>query len=177
VCAQRMSSRLPTIFPTHNLFCTMSDPEYTLLLNQDTNIKVSSTLDKSCGKKNLVDGSPETCWTSQQGIPQYVQLTLPNPMIPKRLSITFQGGFVGTRCALSLLLEPSESSTRKEWNTWTYVYPEDVNRQQTFDLPWSEREWGQGIDTIRIVFEESSDFFGRITVYDLQLFGMHNPTS
>ncbi len=29
-------------------------------------LRVSSTLDKSVGKKNLTDGSPETCWTSQQ---------------------------------------------------------------------------------------------------------------
>lgn len=28
--------------------------------------RVSSTLDKSVGKKYLIDNSPETCWTSQQ---------------------------------------------------------------------------------------------------------------
>ena len=28
--------------------------------------RVSSTLEKSTGKKNLIDGSPETCWTSTQ---------------------------------------------------------------------------------------------------------------
>ncbi|KAH8835113.1 hypothetical protein DL96DRAFT_23681 [Flagelloscypha sp. PMI_526] len=36
------------------------------LITPETQIKVSSTLDKSVGKKHLVDGSPETCWTSQQ---------------------------------------------------------------------------------------------------------------
>ena len=29
-------------------------------------LRVSSTLDKSVGKKYLIDGSPETCWSSQQ---------------------------------------------------------------------------------------------------------------
>lgn len=29
-------------------------------------IRVSSTLDKSVGKKHLTDGSAETCWTSAQ---------------------------------------------------------------------------------------------------------------
>lgn len=28
--------------------------------------RVSSTLDKSVGKKYLLDKNPETCWTSQQ---------------------------------------------------------------------------------------------------------------
>lgn len=62
-----------------------------------------------------------------------------------------------------------EDEDKLEWKSWTKVYPEDVNRKQSFDLP-ADEVCG-GIQSIRLVFEDSSDFFGRITVYDLQVLG------
>ncbi|KAI1793074.1 hypothetical protein LXA43DRAFT_1092987 [Ganoderma leucocontextum] len=117
------------------------------LINESTKIKVSSTLDKSVGKKHLIDHSPETCWTSQQGTPQYIQLTFSTAVIPKRIELTFQGGFAGTRTS-------------------------DVNRKQVFDWMVAEADLVDAkVESMRLVFEESSDFFGRITVYDLQILG------
>ncbi|RPD64680.1 hypothetical protein L226DRAFT_497974 [Lentinus tigrinus ALCF2SS1-7] len=141
------------------------------LINAETRIKVSSTLDKTVGKKNLTDGSPETCWTSQQGTPQYIQLSFPSPVIPKRLELTFQGGFVGTRCSVECL--PSgRVDGEKTWGALTRIYPEDVNRKQTFELVPNDAHLTEGgVESLKLVFEESSDFFGRITVYNMQLFG------
>ncbi|KAL5494675.1 hypothetical protein ACEPAI_136 [Sanghuangporus weigelae] len=138
------------------------------LINSNTRIKVSSTLDKSVGKKNLSDGSPETCWTSQQGLPQYIHVIFDSPVVPKTLYLTFQGGFVGQRCRIDVLPVASESTdseklTSKELMT---VYPEDVNRSQSFDLS----DAGP-IEEMKLIFEESSDFFGRITVYDMRIEG------
>jgi len=133
----------------------------TRLITKDTRIKVSSTLDSSLGKSCLVDGSPETCWTSQQGLPQYIQLIFPSPVIPKRISLTFQGGFVGTTCVVTTQFQDVTS-----WQELTRIYPEDANRAQMFDLEAEEPVKG-----IKLVFEESSDFFGRITVYDLMIEG------
>ncbi|KAG6865965.1 hypothetical protein C0993_007747, partial [Termitomyces sp. T159_Od127] len=140
---------------------------------------VSSTLDKSVGKKHLVDDNPETCWTSQQGLPQHIQVAFAERVIPKRILLTFQGGFVGTHCALHVEGPVSSSSsspspspgpeTRKSWQIWTSIYPEDVNRRQSFDLPPSDDS--SGIRSLKLVFEQSSDFFGRITVYDLRVEG------
>lgn len=79
--------------------------------------------------------------------------------------MTFQGGFVGTRC----LIEIADDGGKPGWKKWTNVYPEDVNRRQTFDLQTDGVQ--DKIQSLRIVFEESSDFFGRVTVYDLQLLG------
>ena len=84
--------------------------------------------------------------------------------------LTFQGGFVGTKCAVQALIE----SERPSWNTLTCVYPEDVNRQQKFELDVSSA-LPDGTDGIRLVFEQSSDFFGRITIYDLKLQGTIHP--
>ncbi|KAL0575812.1 hypothetical protein V5O48_006166 [Marasmius crinis-equi] len=147
----------------------------TSLLSAEVSIKVSSTLDKSVGKKYLIDNNPETCWTSQQGLPQYIQLTFPTPVIPKTISITFQGGFVGRRCAIHTREPQTEDSSSKEqWKLFTNIYPEDVNRRQSFDLnPQDDTlTLERGIESMKLTFEESSDFFGRITVYDLKLDGL-----
>jgi len=53
----------------------------------------------------------------------------------------------------------------------TYVYPEDVNRRQSFDFIPSEDLLTSGVTSLKLIFEESSDFFGRITIYDLKLEG------
>ncbi|KAJ3853433.1 hypothetical protein EV368DRAFT_73458 [Lentinula lateritia] len=138
------------------------------LISPGVVIKVSSTLDKSVGKKNLIDGSSETCWTSQQGLPQTITLILPSSsprgVIPKSLSITFQGGFVGRTCAIharSVDRTHSDLAGKANWRLLTYVYPEDMERDVN-EL---------GITALRLTFETSSDFFGRVTVYDLDLKG------
>ena len=96
-----------------------------------------------------------------KGLPQHIQLRFSAKIIPQKLGLTFQGGFVGTRCVLHTSIENSD------WQRWTEIYPEDVNRQQWFDLEGHP----DGVNGLQIVFEESSDFFGRITVYDLQIRG------
>ena len=70
-------------------------------------------------------------------------------------------------CSLKVLIGGSDS--KAEWHTWTQVFPEDANRSQSFDLPIDGVE--NGVETLKLVFEKSSDFFGRITVYDIQLQG------
>ncbi|KAI0271470.1 hypothetical protein BC834DRAFT_818439 [Gloeopeniophorella convolvens] len=150
----------------------------TPLITPETRIKVSSALDRSVGKACLVDGSPETCWTSQQarilphcrsyalsitclqGLPQYVQLSFTSPVTPRRILLTFQGGFVGTTCAV--ITQSQEGA----WQELTRIYPEDVNRAQIFDIAS-----GEPVKGMKLVFEESSDFFGRITIYDLMVEG------
>ncbi|PAV22818.1 galactose-binding like protein [Pyrrhoderma noxium] len=89
----------------------MSGTSNASLINAETKIRVSSTLDKSVGKKYLTDGNPETCWTSQQGLPQYIHIKFNSPVVPKKIHITFQGGFVGKTCSLSVIEVVDEKST------------------------------------------------------------------
>jgi hypothetical protein len=144
-------------------------------------------------KKNLTDGSPETCWASQavralkesshlaalvkvieiqQGLPQYIQLTFPSPVIPRRVGLTFQGGFVGSKCAVQILSQLEQSVPGSEWCTMDTIYPEDINAAQIFVLESPSKTDSQtGVTQLRLVFEQSSDFFGRVTVYDLTVEG------
>lgn len=63
-----------------------------------------------------------------------------------------------------------------DWESVTTIYPEDANRQQAFDLPRLHPKLSLGISTLKLLFEESSDFFGRITIYDLKLEGIKRAT-
>jgi hypothetical protein len=102
-----------------------------------------------------------------QGLPQAIQLVFPHPVIPKCVSITFQGGFVGTRCSIQIPLP-----TPGEWEVVTRIFPEDNNKSQSFTLtPDSPNPSDSGIEKLKLVFEEGSDFFGRIIIYDLRLEG------
>jgi hypothetical protein len=100
-----------------------------------------------------------------------VQLAFSEPVIPETLHLTFQGGFVGTRCAVKV--PASTEGSDKSWQTLLLIFPGDINSRQEFSLKTDSTAAvvAGGIDRLRLEFEESSDFFGRITLYDLKLYG------
>jgi len=64
------------------------------------------------------------------------------------------------------------SLTSGEWEAVAKIFPEDNNRPQNFVLtPDSPNSLDNGVEKLKLTFEESSDFFGRITIYDLKLEG------
>eukprot|EP00126_Sphaerothecum_destruens_P003601 Sdes_comp17363_c1_seq1m6575 len=145
------------------------------LIDKDTITKVSSTLNrdtKQFGKKFMFDHSEETCWNSDQGQPQFVELTFLKPIWPQKLDLMFQGGFVGRIC--EFWLEDPQSG----WKLADSFYPKDCNSLQSFFLdpnphpsPHKTYSTTDSTTKIRIVFPESTDFFGRITIYKFQLWG------
>jgi hypothetical protein len=88
------------------------------------------------------------------------------------MSLTFQGGFVGKTCSIQSL--SSTVSGDKDWIRLARIFPEDVNRAQMFDIisPTENSDTIRGgVAKLKFVFEESSDLFGRIVVYDLRVWG------
>lgn len=105
------------------------------------------------------------------GLPQTIQLVFPRPVTPRDLAITFQGGFVGTHCSIQV-----PSPIPGGWKVITEIFPEDNNRPQTFTLiPEPPDLLDGGVEKLKLVFEKSSDFYGRITIYDLRLEGDAEP--
>ena len=142
------------------------------LSNGSLGYRVSSTLDKSTPRKSLIDRDSGTCWTSTQGLPQWVELTFAEPVVPETIELTFQGGFVGTRAAVQVATSSSSTGDARQAREWTLlknIYPEDVNRKQRFDV--SSPTDASPVTSMKLIFEESSDFFGRITIYDLDVLG------
>ncbi|KAI8071437.1 galactose-binding domain-like protein [Gongronella butleri] len=140
------------------------------LIGPDTRIKVSSVLNRdttSYGKQHLIDGSPETCWNSEQGMPQHVLLDFGAPVVVEHLDLTFQGGFVGKKCV-------ALGSTATQPNDYTIplatFYPQDINSEQSFPVAIASP-----IQRLKLIFEESTDFYGRITLYKLDIRGSQQP--
>jgi len=120
--------------------------------------RVSSTLNrdtKQFGKKFLFDNRDETCWNSDQGSPQWISLEFQEPTSVAGFCLQFQGGFAGKECYVET------DGTLKILD----FYPEDSNKIQYFYL--KERV---NLKKIRIAFNSSTDFYGRITIYKLDLY-------
>lgn len=79
------------------------------------------------------------------------------------MAITFQGGFAGKKCLLLGSLGSSPNDYNVEIST---LYPEDISSKQIFTFDPTEE-----LKRLKIIFEESTDFYGRITVYTLDVFG------
>ena len=99
-----------------------------------------------------------------------IHLKFNRPARPQILSLIFQGGFVGTACSVhvSFYSLREEGIVEGKWKLLTTLYPEDENCRQEFELPEKENEY---VAEMKLSFNESSDFFGRVTIYGLFLRG------
>eukprot|EP00038_Savillea_parva_P029654 m.72536 g.72536 ORF g.72536 m.72536 type:complete len:148 (+) comp8789_c0_seq2:113-556(+) len=142
------------------------------LAQPPTRIRVSSTLNrdtKQFGKKFLTDGTEETCWNSDQGSPQFIDLDFTRPVNPAALRLMFQGGFAGKECELvGTRMEPGDQGEAGERCTFSLgeFWPADSNTVQEFPIACP-----QPITQMRIVFKSTTDFFGRVTIYSLEISG------
>ncbi|RKP15344.1 nuclear receptor 2C2-associated protein-like protein [Piptocephalis cylindrospora] len=142
----------------------MTDTGISLLNPETTKIRTSPVLNRdtgSFGKQHLLDGDDTTCWNSEQGTPQWIALELEKPAKVHSLSLQFQGGFVGTPLQI-LGWAPGE-----EYEEVGTVHPQDVNSMQTWVLPLPRPT----IRRMKLVFPESTDFYGRVTIYQFDLKG------
>ncbi|NWX06232.1 NR2CA protein, partial [Caloenas nicobarica] len=140
------------------------------LICADTATRVSSVLNrdvKQFGKKHMFDASEETCWNSDQGTSQWVTLHFPSTVRISQLHIQFQGGFSSRLCTLE------GCRTGEEPVKISDLYPEDTNAMQiSFAVPRAGFQVGETVlDKLKITFENSTDFFGRIVVYHLGVLG------
>ncbi|XP_020608153.1 nuclear receptor 2C2-associated protein-like isoform X2 [Orbicella faveolata] len=95
-----------------------------------------------------------------EGSPQFVILEFPEESCVREIHIQFQGGFVGKECCLEG--GPSCNSLTPFFT----FYPDDVGSLQIFPITSSRK-----LKVLKIVFISSSDLFGRITVYKLDVLG------
>ncbi len=76
-----------------------------------------------------------------------------------RLILKFpSGGFVGKTCWIEVIDEEGAAFKKHQ-----DIYPEDSNKLQCFDLNSVK------CTSIKIVFQDSTDFYGRITIYQLNI--------
>lgn len=94
-----------------------------------------------------------------QGTPQFISVLLEKEQEISKINIQFQGGFVGQDCWFSSVSENGEK------NQDLPFYPEDINSVQTFAInPVVKAK------KFTVMFNKSTDFFGRIVVYKFDAF-------
>merc|ERR1712126_555377 len=115
---------------------------------------------KEYGKQFLLDGEEDTCWNSDQGIPQYIRVTLNDKQKSTKLmlKVQFQGGFCGKESEICFKNGSEEVLTHN-------FYPKDDNDYQEFMIESEEIEF----DNLQITFKSTTDFYGRIIIYQLSL--------
>lgn len=141
------------------------------LTNELTKVKSSSVLNKSAEFKAanvLIDD--ESCWNSDadkddQG--QYLILNFNRSVIVKEIILQFQGGFVGENCNINIandlkLINDSTNIIASELSL------EDNNESQSFKLD----ENNISGKYMKIIFNNITDMFGRITMYRLNVKGI-----
>jgi len=131
----------------------------------DFEVKVSSVLNRQVreyGKMFMFDGREDTCWNSDQGTPQWIRIEFGQDEEREisEVQFMFQGGFAGKTC----WIEVSKDSSNITYEKLQDIYPEDINKLQRFPLNSPVKT-----NAFKVVFADSTDFFGRITVYQMKL--------
>lgn len=94
-----------------------------------------------------------------QGENQWITIKFARPVQVTHVDLQFQGGFSCSKVIVELFEEKEKCGEK-------VIYPEDNNRLQTFgDIH------GQNVDNLKLLLCESSDLFGRIIIYKLDVFG------
>ncbi|EPZ32802.1 nuclear receptor 2C2-associated protein [Rozella allomycis CSF55] len=121
----------------------------------------NSTLNKDVknfGKQHMFDDG-EGCWNSDNGSPQSIVVGFKERVIVEGIELSFQGGFVGT----PMIVQSFENG---EWKDCEKFYMDDSNAKQS--VKFKEKV---ECEKLRIVFEASTDLFGRVTIYNLKFIG------
>ncbi|KAG9413314.1 Nuclear receptor 2C2-associated protein [Aphanomyces cochlioides] len=129
-----------------------------------TTCRVSSVLNrdrKEYGAHHMFDGSEISCWNSAEGSPQQVWLDFHRTVHLRRVQVMFQGGFVGED--VQFLVTTTEEQTFHALPL--SVHFDDGNAMQSVDVACDN------VTQLRLHFGRSSDFYGRVTIYQLLVWG------
>ena len=159
--------------------------------------KTSSILNNSAeyAAKHMFDDSNESCWNSGQGSPQFIMLEFDKEVCISSISLVFQGGFVGQDAIVQV---GNNINNMKDIITLECI--DDTNEEQVFQLNQSQGIYIYNNNNIhyslsiililililiilllieynkffKITFNSSTDFYGRITIYNFKLHGFRN---
>ena len=109
----------------------------------------------------MFDGNDDTCWSSDQGSSQFVLINFRRNVNVSELRLMFQGGFVGQDAVIEIGSSPNELNRLMKLELIN-----DSNDMQVFPLITDEI-----CSIMKITFESSTDFYGRITLYCLLVYG------
>eukprot|EP01040_Poterioochromonas_malhamensis_P012033 gene12033-13147_t len=128
--------------------------------------KTSSTLAPASlySSKNMFDNNHDTCWNSDQGTSQSITFDFQKSVVPQSIKFVFQGGFVGQEGYVETGDQFDKLAKLCDIHTLS-----DNNDLQTISLDNTVNNTSGRY--LRITFPSSTDFYGRITIYSLEIWG------
>ena len=132
--------------------------------------KSSSVLNRSAEfRTQNIFLDDDSCWTSDSSEKgQWLLFDfLGKEVIVRRLVIMFQGGFVGQDGIIEIK-DSKDGEAVAAINMEEIKRIEDSNELQQWEIPESLCRKGK---FVKICFDSSTDFYGRVTIYKLSLWG------
>ncbi|XP_055337388.1 nuclear receptor 2C2-associated protein-like [Paramacrobiotus metropolitanus] len=131
-------------------------------INEDQ-IRVSSVAghdNNQFGKERIVDGNSATYWLSEkmQGAAQWIIVKFHDKVKLDEVRIQFEPGLSAKSMSVRNM-DPYEKELEM-------FFPDDTNSLQVIPIPHSP-----SVHNIKIAFDCSTDFFGRIAVKSLEFYG------
>lgn len=131
---------------------------------------------KKFGPLNALNNETEEAWksgASEYSDPlQYFEIHFKRNVSVHELGVQFQGGFVGMDCIVF-----RRSTEDDDWEEFDQLFMEtkESNEVQIFVVELDpDQTAAEPCDATRIEFEKSSDFYGRIVIYSLEIWGKEN---
>ena len=131
------------------------------------------------GPQNALDISSDAAWKSapsEESDPlAHYEIYFNRPVIVHKMNIQFQGGFVGMDCIVHRKKHNTNTTSDNNEDDWEefeelYLDTTDTTDVQTFPVDDDTNE--QPCTALRIDFGRSNDFYGRIIIYSLEVWGL-----
>lgn len=140
-----------------------------------TTATASSVLNKNAklyGPMNALDTKNESsCWNSDGQADGEIEnsfvVNFHRKVLVEEIRIQFQGGFACEECTLY------SSSENNEWKEIDNadIEPENINSIQSFPLGEDVDQEDRLCNAVQIGFHSMSDFYGRVIIYKLEVWG------
>lgn len=104
-----------------------------------------------------------SCWYSdgEEGATQSLTINFKRNVLPTQLKMQFQAGFSAETCTIHI------RTGADTWELVDEIEVEDTHDEQLFSF----EEKSQTGDAIKIVFDEMTDFYGRVMIYKVGVWG------
>ena len=116
----------------------------------------------------------------------FYEIYFHRPVLLHKLRVQFQGGFVGMDCIVyqkkgqtsieRINDQNNDNGSDGDWEEFDalFVDPIDSNEIQTFfvDIQTDSNQIMKPCTALRIDFGRSTDFYGRIVIYSLEVWGV-----
>jgi hypothetical protein len=128
------------------------------------------------GPLNALDSQTDEAWKSAPSEDNdplaYYEVHFQQSVCPREIRVQFQGGFVGMDCVVYQKRQKDDDNGWEEFEE-LFVDPIDSNEVQTFPVEMdADEQNNEAISALRIEFGRSTDFYGRIVVYSLEVWGV-----